>query len=144
MNDFFLNFTKDPKKVAAARRFRHHVQTRSNPRGVIVRLPCSRCPIAEAVMKPSEAHHEDYDRWWLVVWLCESCHREIDHMVPKKRKLALRPSWFCDYSSLICRPGSRRGKNHPTNPLDKALGFLEPSVKHSGVFSDADDDPPPF
>jgi len=61
-----------------------------------VRLPCVLCPLMEAIQQPSEAHHPDYSRPFVVVWVCESHHRQIDH-----GSIEVKSSWLCDYTSLV-------------------------------------------
>lgn len=39
--------------------------------GKIKREPCAFCGVM-----PSEAHHSDYSKPLLIVWLCKSCHRK--------------------------------------------------------------------
>lgn len=85
------------------RRFRHHVLSLSNPRGRIVRLPCTFCAFPAA-----EAHHLRYEPDWvfIVVWACLSCHRRMEY-----GSLKILQKHICDYSSLvrnICLPGARR------------------------------------
>ncbi len=43
-----------------------------------------------------EAHHVDYERPFLVAWLCQSCHRKVDH-----GGLRLYKKYVWDYTSLI-------------------------------------------
>lgn len=45
-------------------------------RGLLKREPCIICED-----KKSEAHHEDYDNYEEVVWLCRKHHREIKHIL---------------------------------------------------------------
>ena len=39
--------------------------------GLLVRMPCVRCNEAKTV-----AHHEDYDYPFVVMWLCQACHKQ--------------------------------------------------------------------
>lgn len=39
--------------------------------GTLVRQPCVRCAEAKSI-----AHHEDYDHPLVVMWLCQSCHKQ--------------------------------------------------------------------
>lgn len=106
---------EDPDKVRAARRFRHHIQTPSNPRGRVVRLPCVFCPLEEALNRFSEAHHPNHKIWWVVVWACERCHRMIEH-----GSLRVLKKHLFDYSSLLLiRPNGHR-ENRPSPQLEKA------------------------
>ena len=75
------------------RRFRHHIRTNWNPKGRIRREICAFC---ENPHLPTEAHHVDYTRPFLVVWVCTSCHRRLEHGSLRVRK---RDLW--DYSSLV-------------------------------------------
>lgn len=116
VNDYFSNFQRDPAKVRVARRFREFVMAPKKPRGVIVRLPCCMCPIYEANDRPIEAHHIDYKRWWLVVWVCPAHHRQLDHAASRAAMMRLvDPSWICDYGSLV-----RNRKRLPYGPGDPA------------------------
>ena len=48
-----------------------HVATASAlRRGLLERRPCVRCSA-----EPADAHHPDYQRPLLVVWLCRKCHK---------------------------------------------------------------------
>ncbi len=86
-------------RTRVARRFRYHVRSSYNPRGRIHREPCVFCGKRKA-----EAHHPDYEKAFLVVWACDSCHRKIEHKTLKIGKRHLH-----DYSSLIVqRPGGTR------------------------------------
>lgn len=98
-----------PDKARVARRFRHHVKSRWNPNGRIVRLSCafrdypSHRDECEAPIGPGEAHHVDYDRPFAVVWLCAVAHRRVDH-----GGLKLTATRVCDYTSLVApmlKPG---------------------------------------
>ena len=106
MNDFWKNRNLDPLRVRCARRFRYHVNTRSNPRGRIFRLPCVFCPLDRGTQQPSEAHHVDYAKPFLVAWLCEVHHRMVDH-----GSLKLQARMLCDYSGLVVQ---RRAAQKPT------------------------------
>lgn len=84
------------------RRFRQHINRPSNPRGRIHRLPCAFCTLDQQDT-PSEAHHIDYDRPFVVVWVCFSHHRQLDH-----GSLTVRNRDIHDYSTLlmpVARPG---------------------------------------
>jgi hypothetical protein len=83
----------DAEDRRAHKRFQRHVRTTSNPRGRIRREPCFADP-AHAI--EAEAHHPDYTRPFLVLWVCLSCHRKVDHGSLKFKKTDL---W--DYTSLI-------------------------------------------
>lgn len=88
---------RDPQKERVARRFRHHVQTASNPRGRIVRpIICQFC--AEPVPAGCDAHHVDYTKSFIVVWCCFTCHRQIERGA---MRILLRHIY--DYSSLVRR-----------------------------------------
>lgn len=54
---------KDPKRIKA----RNAARSLSRP------SKCTKCESGENI----EAHHPDYDKPKLVVWLCRPCHREI-------------------------------------------------------------------
>ena len=45
--------------------------------GLLIPLPCEKCG-----KKESQAHHEDYDKPYVVLWLCVKCHN--DHHSKKK------------------------------------------------------------
>lgn len=92
--------------VRVQRLFRAHVQSRRNPRGRIVRLPCAfyggvrgRWPQPQppdCLGEPADAHHLDYSRPFYIVWLCFHCHRKVE-----RERLRVTPRMACDYSSLV-------------------------------------------
>lgn len=94
------------ERIRVERLFRGHIQSRCNPRGRIVRLPCTfwggvrgRWPQAQppdCLGEPADAHHVDYDQPFRVVWLCRNCHRKVE-----REKLRVTPAMVCDYSSLV-------------------------------------------
>lgn len=104
----------NPDKARVARRFRHHVKSRWNPWGRIVRLSCTfrdhpdHKDECEAPIGGGEAHHVDYfDRPFAVVWLCAVAHRRVDH-----GGLKVTPRMICDYASLVApvlKPGLLAG-----------------------------------
>lgn len=96
-----------------AHTFRSHVDTPSNrAHGRSCRIhrePCFACAADyyaalqafptinfKPPLEPGEAHHIDYVRPFVVVWVCHRHHREVDHGSLKIPKKAI---W--DYSSLI-------------------------------------------
>lgn len=88
------------EKTRVARRFRYHVRTKKNPDGRIEREACAFCRHFFARI---EAHHVDYNRPFLVVWVCVSCHRKVEHGTLKVLKKHLR-----DYSGMVMqRPGAQ-------------------------------------
>jgi hypothetical protein len=42
---------------------------RAIKRGTLKRQPCVKCGAIKA-----EAHHPDYQKRWLIIWLCKPCH----------------------------------------------------------------------
>lgn len=105
-----------PHEERIARRFRHHVRTPSNPRGRIHREPCCLCGLEpyelDAEGRPLfgccrvQAHHPDHERPFLVAWLCDEHHRDVED---GKRRLLKRHLW--DYTSLVApitKPGLHR------------------------------------
>ena len=89
----------DFERVRIARRFRHHVRTAKNPKGRIEREGCAFCPKLSKI----EAHHVDYNQPFLIVWVCVSCHRKVEHGTLKVTKKRLR-----DYSKVVMqRPGAQ-------------------------------------
>lgn len=82
----------DAEDRRAHKRFQRHVRTTSNPRGRIHRETC----FVKGCGLEAEAHHPDYTKPFLVLWVCTSHHRMVDHGSLKFTKLDL---W--DYSSLI-------------------------------------------
>lgn len=90
--DSWENFN-DVEKIRVARRFRHHVRTKRNPRGRIRREPCQVDGCGE---EKSEAHHIDYSKPFVVVWLCFTHHRHVE-----RKKLRIKKRWIWDYSSLL-------------------------------------------
>lgn len=113
------------QKRRIARAFRHHVQTKSNPKGRIVRLPCVfwggwRSAKSGKWAQPSmclgdfvDAHHVDYNRPFAVVWLCKTCHALVH-----RRKLSVLPSMVCDYSSLVANVLSPRRSSRRQDAVD--------------------------
>ena len=51
---------------------------------------CSRCPATGKIY----AHHDDYDKPEVVVWLCRPCHADADRQrrktVPKSKRFSVR------------------------------------------------------
>lgn len=137
MND---RWTKDEirwnklEQAWVARRFRYHVRVPSNPLGRIHREPCSFCaeerwrvelgggtPAMIDTMPFGEAHHPDYDQTFLVVWVCLSHHRRVDHGTLEVPERHLR-----DYSSLITnhRPQlHRKGPAEAQAPAGEKVPF---------------------
>lgn len=103
------------------RRFRHHVQRQSNPKGRIVRLPCTFCGFPAA-----EAHHLKYEPDWafIVVWACLSCHRKVEY-----GSLRILQKHICDYSSLVARsalPGARaENRREPDTSFEFGANAIE-------------------
>lgn len=105
-----------------ARLFRHHIATRWNPRGRIVRLICAFCK-PNTQETPSQAHHVDYARPFLVCWACERHHRAI-----KRKDVKVTKAKLCDYTSLVTnllRPGASvtlraRAARKPLRPTGTA------------------------
>lgn len=92
-------------RIRASRMFRHHVQSTWNPRGRIVRLPCAFEPFGHQ-LKESEAHHVDYDKPFVICWVCPDCHRAIERGEKKVTKTRIY-----DYTSLVesvVKRGNRR------------------------------------
>lgn len=115
-----------PQRVRVARLFRHHVQRPGNPRGRIVRLPCTfwhgfrRGPHfvvpqpADCLGEPAAAHHVDYAHPFRVVWLCTNCH-----MAVHARRLRVVPSMICDYTSLVANVlQPQQARRRPEPPLE--------------------------
>ena len=117
----------NPEAERVARRFRGHVRTPSNPRGRIHREKCAFCP-QEPVLVPSPigeipavgAHHVDYARAFLGVWLCEKCHRAVER---GELRILKRHLW--DYTSLVptkqglWREGPRRKRGCQTPAVEE-------------------------
>jgi hypothetical protein len=57
---------EDSRRVLA-----HSSVARAIRRGELIRQPCCRCRAEKTV-----AHHEDYDKPFEVVWLCQPCHKQ--------------------------------------------------------------------
>jgi hypothetical protein len=51
-------------------------------RGKVKAEPCRECGGTEHI----EAHHDNYDEPFNVVWLCRECHRELTQKVKAKAK----------------------------------------------------------
>lgn len=95
---------QQPLGYRVGRRFRKHVRTASNPRGKIIRPDCcSRCPRKTGQLYNSGGHveiqacHVDYRKPFLVLWLCQGCHRRLE-----QNTLTVRKRDLYDYSSLVC------------------------------------------
>ena len=105
------------------RRFRHYILCNSNPKGRIVRLPCTFCGDMAA-----EAHHPSYepDQAFVVVWSCVSCHRKVEH-----GSLKVQKKHICDYTSLVAlvaKPGLRaENRREPDTSFDFGFNVSEES-----------------
>lgn len=98
------------ERTRVARRFREHVRTTKNPRGRIHREPCV---LGGEDHGTGEAHHVDYSKPWVVMWLCRPCHRRVERGEVKLDKRWIRRRLW-DYSSLVIqRP---RGQRHGPKP----------------------------
>ncbi len=97
------------------RRFRGHVRTTANPKGRVVRMPCTFCDFPAA-----EAHHLRYEPDWafVIVWACQSCHRKIEWGT-----LKIREKDISDYSSLIARVGRPGGRAENRREPDTSFAF---------------------
>ena len=84
------------ERTRIARRFRHHVRTDWNPKGRIHRDFCAACLDEGEQTWVTEGHHIDYDRPFVVVWLCFRHHRQVDH-----GSLRIKQRWIHDYTSLV-------------------------------------------
>ena len=62
-------YTKDPK--LRARHMARWMLSRAITSGRIEKLPCALCGA-----KQVQAHHPDYSKPLLIVWLCSACHRK--------------------------------------------------------------------
>lgn len=103
--DHWANVERDPFRIRARRRFRHHVRSGWNPKGRIHKESCCKCGDWNA-----EAHHLDYHEPFVVVWLCASCHRKVERKVLKVYK---RDIW--DYRSLLLQVPALRVENRLTD-----------------------------
>jgi len=45
---------------------------------------CSCCK-RKLLKRLIHAHHEDYNKWWIVIWLCQTCHSEL-HLLRNTRE----------------------------------------------------------
>ena len=55
---------------------------------------CAGCGKAGSWLKPLDAHHENYDKPLVVVWLCRACHREVTHIGSRAKSEAERSRPF--------------------------------------------------
>jgi len=97
------------------RRFRHHIQTPSNPKGRIVRLPCAFCAFPAA-----EAHHLKYEPDWafIIVWACISCHRKLEY-----GSLKIGARQICNYTSLVSNISRPNGRAENRREPDLSFDF---------------------
>lgn len=67
---------------------RHYANVQAR-RGVLVRTFCEDCGASRV-----EAHHDDYDKPWIVQWLCRPCHvkKTIMNLGQKQRVVEIRPT----------------------------------------------------
>lgn len=94
---------QQPLAYAVGNRFRRHVRTASNPRGRIIRPnKCQKCPrcigqlYAGGSKVQIQACHINYLRPFLVIWLCQGCHRKLERGTLEFKKRELH-----DYESLV-------------------------------------------
>lgn len=80
-------------KARCAERLRHHIWTPRSPHRRIHRL--YRCCYCRTECQ-TEAHHVDYEKPFLVSWLCTSCHRKVE-----AGSIKLQARHLFDYSSLV-------------------------------------------
>ena len=78
---YALEYRKNNKKKTNAHNLLPHIRFKNKARkalqhyiatGKIVRQPCEVCG-----EKKSEAHHEDYNKPFDVIWLCKKHHTEV-------------------------------------------------------------------
>lgn len=128
-------------RIRVERLFRAHVQSRRNPGGRIVRLPCvfwggvrGRWPQPQppdCLGEPADAHHVDYEHPFRVAWLCFKCHRRVE-----RGTLRITPRLICDYTSLVAnirRVSARERRVQACGTADTGTGAAAPT-----------DDPSPF
>ena len=63
--------TRAWRKEDKRRLVAHSSVARAMRNGVLKRIPCIRCGNEKSI-----AHHEDYDKPFEVVWLCQPCHKK--------------------------------------------------------------------
>jgi hypothetical protein len=83
------------ERVRVTRLFRYHVNTKSNPRGRILRMLCAFC-LPNKQITISQFHHVDYKKPFRGVWVCESHHRKIELGTTK-----ITEHKICDYTALV-------------------------------------------
>ena len=69
-------------------RDRHHARRLTQSaieKGILIKGPCSKCGKSKA-----EAHHKDYLKPLMVVWLCRDCHREVHGIRRRKEQIDRR------------------------------------------------------
>lgn len=110
-------------RVRSAERFRGHVWSPRNRTGRIMRPWW--CPVCwtQASKEVIQAHHVDYDRPFLVVWCCTSCHREFE--AGKK----VQSKWLFNYESLV-RLVKKRWR---TSTRGVQVGGVRPQMKKGKV-----------
>lgn len=67
----FIEFPMPDIKALDERRIAHLAVTMAKKAGTLVPMPCCVCGSTEKI----EAHHEDYTKPNVIVWLCLPCHR---------------------------------------------------------------------
>jgi hypothetical protein len=94
---------QQPLAYRVGNRFRRHVKGKGNPRGRIIRPErCTYCPrkagqrFKNGGIVQIQAAHIDYTKTFLVLWLCQGCHRQFELQTLRWRKRDLH-----DYSSLL-------------------------------------------
>lgn len=90
------------ERVRCARRFRQQLWSPAHPERRIHRVyRCVNWRECRTGDVQTEAHHIDYRKPYVVVWVCRSCHRRIEHGLKVPRR------WIHDYTSLVVQVKSR-------------------------------------
>lgn len=91
------------QRVRCARRFRQQLWSPRHPERRIHRIyRCVNWRECKETEVQTQAHHIDYDEPYIVVWVCDSCHRRIEH-----ESLKVKKGWIYNYTSLVIQYKSR-------------------------------------
>lgn len=107
-------------RIRAARRFRQQLYSPRHPDRRIHRVyRCVNWRVCGQIDVQTEAHHLDYTKPYVVVWVCRECHRRIDH-----DEMAVKPSWVRDYTSLVRQVPARHAEgDHLPHRLKEEVPF---------------------
>ena len=70
-NHFLSKYKKFKNKFSARQKLKNAIKI-----GKIIKLPCIKCN-----KFPDDAHHPDYSKPLLIIWLCDFHHKEIHNQI---------------------------------------------------------------